>query len=142
MKCLFSSFAFAYYSETPCIYCKTFPQLKLSSAPIANEKKSALRTGGDGGRDGALEAGDVAQLGAAGQAGGGHPQARAGEGEAPRPRDLAAAAAGGQQERAEQRGQLHLGRGRARGRQGERLGGEQHHQEDNIVLIVLYLHVA
>ena len=135
MKCLFSSFAFAYYSETPCIYCKTFPQLKLSSAPIANEKKSALRTGGDGGRDGALEAGDVAQLGAAGQAGGGHPQARAGEGEAPRPRDLAAAAAGGQQGRAGQRGQRHLGRGR----QGERLGGEQHHQEDNIVFIVLYL---
>ena len=117
MKCLFSSFAFAYYSETPCIYCKIFPQLKLSSAPIANEKKSALRTGGDGGRDGALEAGDVAQLGAAGQAGGGHPQARAGEGEARRPRDLAAAAAGGQQERAEQRGQR---------RQVERLGGEHH----------------
>ena len=64
------------------------------------------------------------------------------EKESSRPRDFAAAATGGQQEQAEQRGQRHLGRGRARGRQGERLGGEQHHQEDNIVLIVLYLHVA
>ena len=96
----------------------------------------------DAGRDVEAEAGDDTQRGAgehAGHAGGVHPQARAGEGEDPRPRDLAAAAAGGQQERAEQRGQLHLGRGRARGRQGERLGGEQHHQEDNIVFIVLYL---
>ena len=91
----------------------------------------------DGGRDVEAEAGEHA-----GQAGGLHPKAQAGEAEAPRPRDFAAAAAGGQQERAEQRGQWHLGRGRARGRQGERLGGEQHHQKDNIVLIVLYLHAA
>ena len=91
----------------------------------------------DGGRDVEAEAGEHA-----GQAGGLHPKAQAGEAEAPRPRDFAAAAAGGQQERAEQQGQRHLGRGRARGRQGERLGGEQHHQKDNIVLIVLYLHAA
>ena len=74
----------------------------------------------DAGRDVEAEAGDDTQRGAgehAGHAGGGHPQARAGEGEAPRPRDFAAAAAGGQQERAEQRGQR---------RQVERLGGEHH----------------
>ena len=68
----------------------------------------------DGGRDVEAEAGDDTQRGAgehAGHAGGVHPQARAGEGEDPRPRDFAAAAAGGQQERAEQRGQRHLGRG-------------------------------
>ena len=88
----------------------------------------------DAGRDVEAEAGDDTQRGAgehAGHAGGVHPQARAGEGEDPRPRP----AGGGQQGRAGQRGQRPLGRGR----QGERLGGEQHHQEDNIVFIVLYL---
>ena len=47
----------------------------------------------DGGRDVEAEAGEHA-----GQAGGLHPKAQAGEAEAPRPRDFAAAAAGGQQE--------------------------------------------
>ena len=91
----------------------------------------------DGGRDVEAEAGDVAgSWRAAGQAGGVHPQARAGEGEAPRPPDFAAAAAGGQQERAEQQGQRHLGRGRA---EAARLSVWV---ENIIVLIVTYLHVA
>ena len=58
------------------------------------------------------------------------------EKESSRPRDFAAAAAGGQQEQAEQRGQRHLGRGRAEA------AGLSVWVENIIVLIVTYLHVA